>query len=37
MYKMLHTPISEELPATLLIEHPNLNIYVDAEAAKLIV
>src|SRR3954447_21902419 len=37
MYKMLHTPISEELPATLLMEHPNLNIYVDAEAAKLIV
>src|SRR4051812_9210118 len=37
MYKMLHSPNSEELPATLLMEHTNLNIYVDAQAAKLIV
>jgi len=36
MKEMLQAPISEELPASLLRNHPNLSIYLDAEAAKLI-
>jgi glucosamine-6-phosphate isomerase len=36
MYKMLYDPISEDLPATLLKQHFNLSVYVDAEAGKLI-
>jgi galactosamine-6-phosphate isomerase len=36
MYKMLYDPISEDLPATLLRHHINLNVYVDTEAGKLI-
>lgn len=36
MYKMLQEPISEKLPATLLRNHNDLNIYTDAEAGKLL-
>lgn len=36
IYEMLHAPVSENIPATLLREHANLNVYLDAEAAKLI-
>ncbi len=36
MYDMMHTPASEQLPATLLMQHAHLAIYLDAVAAKLI-
>ena len=34
VYEMLHAPISEEMPATLLREHTNLLVYLEKEAAK---
>ena len=34
VYEMLHAPKSEEMPATLLIEHTNLLVYLEKEAAK---
>lgn len=33
--KMLREPASEALPATLFLQHPNLHIYLDEEAAAL--
>ena len=32
--RVLEEEISEELPASLLRNHPNFNVYLDAEAAK---
>ncbi|MEP6683314.1 MAG: glucosamine-6-phosphate deaminase [Parafilimonas sp.] len=34
--KMLHEPVSEAIPATLLRNHSNFYVYADAEAAKLL-
>lgn len=34
--KMLEGEISEEIPASLLRKHPNVRIYLDAEAASLL-
>ncbi|HYE55156.1 MAG TPA: glucosamine-6-phosphate deaminase [Chitinophagaceae bacterium] len=36
IYQMLNDPISEDLPATLLRNHPGLHIYLDKEAANLL-
>lgn len=36
MYRMLHAPISEDMPATLLRDHPGLQVYLDAAAARLL-
>jgi galactosamine-6-phosphate isomerase len=34
--KLLSGPVSEQLPASFLLRHPNLSIYLDKEAAALI-
>jgi galactosamine-6-phosphate isomerase len=34
IYKMLSEPISDAFPATLIRDHPHLQIYLDEEAAK---
>ena len=36
IYRMLHDPVSEELPATFLRDHAGLHIYLDQEAAGLL-
>lgn len=36
IYRMLHDPVSEELPATFLRDHTSLHIYLDKEAAELL-
>jgi 6-phosphogluconolactonase/glucosamine-6-phosphate isomerase/deaminase len=33
---LLKGPISEQLPASFLLHHPDLSIYLDKEAAALI-
>lgn len=36
IYRMIHDPVSEELPATFLRSHTSLQIYLDKEAARLL-
>ncbi|HEV7333875.1 MAG TPA: glucosamine-6-phosphate deaminase [Flavisolibacter sp.] len=36
IFRMLHAPITEDLPASLLRDHPSLHIYLDKEAAGLL-
>lgn len=35
--QMLSGPITEQLPASVLQNHPNVEVYIDKEAAKLII
>jgi glucosamine-6-phosphate deaminase len=35
--QMLSGPITEDLPASILQNHPNVEVFIDKEAAKLII